>query len=815
MGQPTEGPRGNHTVTNHTALTAALLIQGRDAELRGEQRQAIAFYEQVISATPNEPVAWTRLGILHSTAGAAERALAAFEVAASLIPQSAAAAYNFGRALTVVQRPIDAIPQFKRALALRPLYPEAYLALLAALPETTPAAEHLELCERAERDGCQHAHLSQHYGLKLQAIGRHQEAMEQFTRAKASDPTLISAEFARGNSLHALGQHAEAIAVFDTILSTHHDYHDVRVNRGISEAALGRVHDALNTYTAVLNVAPDHAIAHRASGFSLLALRQFEEAIQHLQKAIELSPEDTDAWEALGDAYAATNFNLNAQECFRFLSELLDKKQAPSDLRIRALNRQLDQAITVADFSASRQCCARLEALERDSPYVLGRHVLATLFQADWAVFSEQRPRLLDAASTQKPTCSPFTLLAVADDPMLQKNYASHYISWGFPEATRVPAPATRHAPTRLRVGYVSPDFRDHPVGQLVAPLFENHDRERFHISAFSLWSSTSAPAEESATTQRLRAGCDHFVDLSRLDDASAAALIREHHIDILVDLAGHTSGARTGIFSLRPAPIQVNYLGYPGTLGASFYDYLIGDPHVTPTSHAAYYAEEIICLPRSYLPPGDRRSPPSAPESRECYGLPKDALVLGAFHTTYKIMPDLFHLWLRLLVAWPHAVLWLNPYDQIARTAMIEEAGKVGVAASRLVFAERVPNLAAHLSRLQAADLLLDTFPYGSHSAAIDALWAGTPILTCCGDSFASRVCAGLLIECGLPELVATSLSDYERIAHTLLANPLQLSALKSRLAQQRGNPLFDAKEHVASLEAAYEQMWAKKKQA
>jgi predicted O-linked N-acetylglucosamine transferase (SPINDLY family) len=795
-------------MSNDTELAAAWLAKGRLAERSGDTLSAITMYERAVAVQPQDATAWTRLGVLQSATGATGRALAAFEVAALLIPESAAAAYNLGRALTAEDRVADAVTQFRRALSLRPIYPEAYLSLFATLPREEPTETHLELCRRALLFGCRHAFIHQHYGEKLHEAELYEEAIDQFALAKKMDPSLVATDFGRGNALHALGRYTDAIDVFENILAAQPHFYDARVNRGIAEAALGRNEEALANYQMVISEDPNHAAAHRAIGIVSITLRHHEMAIVHLRRALELNPQDTDACAALGEAYAAENLVIDALQCFRHLKNLLDQKNASRDTLIHALNRELDQLITLSNYLDAQECCAQLEHLDREIPFVLGRHALVTLYLANWRKFLQQRVALIEAARVPKRVCAPFTLLMVTDDPGLQKHYAEHYMEWGFGDATPVSPPRNQTFPRKIRIGYVSPDFRDHPVGHLVAPLFESHNRERFEVIGFSVWVSNIGQPE-SSITRRIRSACDDFVELGRLDDVAAAKLIRDHQIDILVDLAGHTSNARTGIFSLRPAPVQVNYLGYPGTMGGSFYDYIIGDQQVTPHAHSIYYTEQIVQLAGSYLPPGDRTTALLAPSSRESHGLPRDAIVLGAFHTTHKIMPEVFEIWLRLLVKTPRAVLWLKEVDVSARAAMIREADQAGIEASRLVFADGFLDSASHLARLQAADLLLDTFPYGSHSAAMDALWAGVPILTCQGDSFASRVCAGLLTECGLTELVATSLAQYERIADTLISNPTQLSALRSRLEQNRSHPIFDAKQHAAELETAYAKIW------
>lgn len=354
----------------------------------------------------------------------------------------------------------------------------------------------------------------------------------------------------------------------------------------------------------------------------------------------------------------------------------------------------------------------------------------------------------------------------------------------------------------RIRLGYLSCDFHQHATALLMVEMLESHSRHRFELHAYSYGRD-----DGSAMHQRLKHRFEHFTDISALDDVQAARAIHRDEIDILIDLKGYTAGTRTMLLTYRPAPIQVSYLGYPGTLGGGFCDYLISDRFITPSEHAGDYSEALACMPHSYQPHGRHVSETEIP-SRTMAGLPDEGLVMCCFNQAYKFTPQVFAIWCHLLALIPDSVLWLLSDDQ-AEGNLRREALQRGIAPHRLVFAPQLPQ-APHLARLSLADLVLDTSPYNAHTTASDALWAGVPVLTCAGDTFASRVAGSLLHAVGLPELVTSSLQDYAQLAIELLMDPPRLIELRQRLVGLRAlAPLFDVETYTRHLEALYIEMW------
>jgi predicted O-linked N-acetylglucosamine transferase (SPINDLY family) len=406
----------------------------------------------------------------------------------------------------------------------------------------------------------------------------------------------------------------------------------------------------------------------------------------------------------------------------------------------------------------------------------------------------------------------PFTFVGISDSPADQLACARVWVQQQIPPLARqagarlegrTAAGGTQSATARTRIAYLSPDLRDHPVGRLVAPLFESHDRSGFEITAVQF-----GPRVQDVVRARIERAVDQVLDVSDLSDRDAAAAIRASGAAVAVDLAGYTRHARTGILAHRAAPVQVSWLGYPGTLGADFIDYLIADASVLPDEHRSFYTESIVRLPHSVL--AAERHAIAPPPTRAACALPRDAFVFCNVGSCYKLAPQIFEIWMRMLLKAPQAVLWLSEPAADAVASLKAAASSCGVAPERLVFAPRLPATGQYLARLQLADLFLDTLPYGSHSTAADALWAGVPLLTCEGATFAGRLGASLLRNVALPELITTSLAQYESLGVALAADPVRLKLLRQRLGlNRRTAPLFDPGRLARDLERAYRLMW------
>ena len=427
--------------------------------------------------------------------------------------------------------------------------------------------------------------------------------------------------------------------------------------------------------------------------------------------------------------------------------------------------------------------------------------LLSKLRICDWTNLAEATGELLAMVRAEKPLSLPYAIVAIPSSPAEQLQCARRYVRAqpAYPPLWQGEA----YAHGRLRVAYLSADFNEHPTAYLTAGLFEQHDRSRFEITALSFGQNDNSPPR-----RRLEAAFEHFIDVGSNSDQEIAALMRRSEIDIAVDLMGFTKDNRLGVLARRAAPIQVNYLGYPGTMGAPYMDYILADATVIPEHHDAFYAERVVRLPGTYQINDNRRAVSQrAPTRGEC-GLPQNAFVFCCFNNPQKIMPEMFDIWMRLLRATEGSVLWLITGNAKAAPNLRLEAEKRGVAPERLIFAPKA-SVADHLARHRLADLCLDTLPYNAHTTASDALWAGLPVLTCLGETFAGRVAASLLKAIGLDALITRTLAEYEALALRLAREPAYLATLKDRLISNRdGSLLFDTQSATRHIESAYQTM-------
>jgi len=553
------------------------------------------------------------------------------------------------------------------------------------------------------------------------------------------------------------------LTAFRNAISLRKDYVEAINNAGIVLQELGRTDDALAGYRLILSVRPDDAEAHNNLGAALLGQGEPQAALSELQQALAQRPDYPEAYYNLGNAW-----------------------------------RELGK---IEGALAAYQTALRLRP---DFADALSQLVYHRRHACDWHDFEADQGRLLGMVRGGAARVPPFYLLATPASAADQLACARRWVEPLLPQPDELFRHDVGREHDRIRLGYLSADFHQHATAQLATELFERHDRARFEVIAYSY-----GPDDGSPLRRRLAQAFDRFVDIRALPHRAAAARINADEIDILIDLKGFTQYARPRIAAYRPAPVQVSYLGYPATMGAPFIDYLIVDPFVVPESEQPHFSERLVHLPGCYQVNGrNREIAASVPSRRDC-GLPAHGLVLCSFNNSYKITPEVFAIWLRLLAAAPGSVLWLLASNDLVDRNLRREAAQRGVDPARLVFAPRLP-LAEHLARHRHADLFLDTFPCNAHTTASDALWAGLPLLTCVGPTFAGRVAGSLLAAVGLPELITPSLGEYERTAAALARDPPRLRELREALQRQREtSPLFDASRFAARLDAAYARMW------
>ncbi|UKJ75780.1 tetratricopeptide repeat protein [Azospirillum brasilense] len=611
-------------------------------------------------------------------------------------------------------------------------------------------------------------------------------------------PEEAVARSAYGEALRRQGRAVEAEAHHRAALSWLPDFGGNHFNLGLTLQVLGRTAEAADAYGEAARLMPRFAPAPCNQGVLLRALGHREAAETALRRAVSLDPALVPGWLNLGTVVQERGQPEAAAHCYRNALALRpDLAEAHANLGL-----VVKEAGHLADSLPSFERALALGL--PDAGGVLAQLVQQMRHLCRWnglAERSAQLAALVGGGATRQ--VHPWIFLGEGASPAAELACARRYAEWRAQGIAAMPLRRDSGARGRLRVGYLSADFHEHATAALIAELIERHDRERVEIVGCSYGPDDGGPMR-----RRLIAAFDRFVDLAACSHADAAARIRADGVDILVDLKGYTQHARPEIAAHRPAPVQAQWLGYPGTMGAGFIDYVIGDPVVTPFDHQPFYAERIAQLPVCYQP-NDRRRPIGPTPSRAACGLPERGMVFCCFNAAYKITPALFGLWCRLLRAVPDSVLWLLDSHPEASANLRREAAHRGVAADRLVFAPRRPP-AEHLARYRLADLFLDTKPVGAHTTASDALWAGLPVLTMAGEGFASRVGTSLLRAVGLPELATRSLADYEAAAVRLASEPDDIARLKARLTAQRERaPLFDTDRLARALERAYATMW------
>jgi len=628
--------------------------------------------------------------------------------------------------------------------------------------------------------------------------GRRLDAAERLYREiLAEDPRHFDALHLLGLVQYETGRLGAAVESIRAAIAVRPGFAPAFVNLGLALQKIGSFDEALESYDRALALRPDHAEAHYNRGNALLDLKRLEDAVASFDRALSLEPGRVQALYNRGIALLEMERPGDAVESFdRALAQKPDYAQALYNraVALQHLRRQEDVASSFA----------RLLELAPDFPFAPGMLLHARMHCCDWSQFEPAVDAINRGVRARKKVAEPFGYLGMAESAADLRICAEVFAAERSPAA---PVPMWNgevYGNARIRIGYVSGELRHQATSILIGELFELHDRSRFELIAID-----GGPDDRSDLRGRIERAFGEIVDITRLGDREAAAAIRDRKIDLLINLNGYFGRERQRVFSYRPSPVQVNYLGYPGTLGAPYIDYILADHRVIPPGHDAFYTEKVVRLPDSYQVNDRKRTIAERTPTRAELGLPDAGFVYCCFNNSYKITPRVFDVWMRLLSAVPGSVLWLLEGNAAAVRNLRREGQRRGVAPERLVFAPRM-DLPEHLARHRQADLFLDTLPCNAHTTASDALWAGLPLLTCPGGTFAGRVAASLLDAAGLPELVTDSLDGYEARALELATAPAELAGLRARLARDRSTcPLFDTERFRRHIEAAYVTMW------
>jgi len=793
LSNPVLQPNGAGHNQNPINDLIGLYTQGR---LEEALTQGVALARQYQHA----PLIANLLGAIYTGLGREDEAVASYHRALTLKPDYVEAHYNLGVALDKFGRHAEAVTSYGRALALKPDYAEAHYNLGVALDNHGKHEEAVASYHRALelKPGYVQAH--NNLGSALKTLGRYEEAVASYRRALELKPDDAGLYYNLGVALDELDKHMDALACYQRALEINPDSPATLNNLGVTLNDLGRPAEAIACYKKALALTPGDAELYYNLGVSFMALGKPADAVACYQRALEISPDSPVTLNNLGIALDDLDESAEAAACYhRALTLKPDYAEAHHGLGnvLFHLGKHEEAAISFH------------RAFSLDENHILARgawlHQLAQI--CDWDQLGNTIKRDLNSLEfgpTPKEVASPFSLLALVDDPGFHRRVSEAFAFAKYkPRPLLGPLPKRPHK-ERIRIGYFSNDFHNHPVMYLMAELFEKHDRAKFEVHAFSF-----GPDKKDEMRSRLQNNIEVFHDVRLKGDAEIASMSRSLGIDIAVDLTGYTGGTRAGIFSYRAAPIQVNYLGYPGTMGAPYMDYIIADKILIPPANQEFYSEKVAYLPDCFMVNDSTREISGTAMSRADFGLPEGAFVFCCFNNSYKITPDVFDIWMRLLDKIEGSVLWLSRANESAEKNLRNEAQRRGISGDRLIFAERMTLLSEHLARQRLADLFIDTFNYNAHTTASDALWAGLPVLTKLGKGFASRVAGSLLTAVGLPELITTTVDDYERRALELATQPQQLAEIRVRLARNLNTaPLFDTALFAKHIESAYTHM-------
>jgi protein O-GlcNAc transferase len=641
----------------------------------------------------------------------------------------------------------SAIEKFRRGVELRPDILDVHYNLAVALSMAGNYGEAAQNYERVLKIAPRHSNARNNYAACLLSKGQFSDALQQYDELIAFNPGLADAYLNRGMTLQNLKRFAEALSDYDKAISLKPIFPEAYVNRGNVLGALDRPDDALASYDKAIALKSDFADAFNNAGNIQFNRRSYEQALAAFTRSLSLRPND----------FEARSMRLAAK------MHLCDWNGLETDL---------------AQF-------------------------LATIGRRKSSPIAKTMPGSSGGTPWLAKAASPSAVARLTDDPAV---ILASAIDW-LGENAGHPTPFTHVRPSRtgkIRLGYLSQDLRQHVTGLNWVELFEKHDRSRFELFGFSL-----APDDGSAAHKRIASAFDHFQDLSAVADEAAARHIHDLEIDVLVEMVPHSLGSRPAILARRPAPIQINGWSMGYSAGAAFFDYIVADKWMLPLEQQPFFLEKIVHLPHTCFAHDSTQAISVRTPTRSEAGLPEQGFVFCCFNASYKIFPQFFQAWMGLLREVAGSVLWLARHNNIAVANLQAEASKAGIDPARLIFAERLPAMADHLARHRLADLFLDTLPYNAQVTAMDALWAGLPVLTCAGRSYAGRIAASQLHGIEVPELIADDLAAYERLALALARDPQRLSQIKAKVAANRvTTPLFDTERLCRELEVAYERM-------
>lgn len=726
----------------------------------GSPQEAIPIYLEMLLADNSNPYLLFLAGSAFGQIGHHTEGITYLQKSAQLVPNPISL-NNLALSLLALGRHTEAINSLKLAIKLDPNYSEGFCNLGIAQRNAGLPTDSIHSFEKSIRLAPNNRQAFIEKGISLSVLGDYSQSLECLKVACKLDPAFPDTYKLIGDALIRMDKIVDSLPYYDKAIQIKPTFVEAYSSRGGAQKKLDKFGEALTDYNIAIELKPDYAEAYCNRGNTLKELYRLDEALADYNKAIELKPDYAEAYSNRGNT-------------------------------LKQLNRLNE---TLADYKTALQ-------FKSDIKYLLGTTFHIKMHLCDWIDFEGNLNELVRNVSKFASSSPPFALQGLIDSADLQNKCAQTYIRDKYPLRSN-PLPKTPRTDNhKIKIGYFSSDFGNHPVTHLLAGLFEVHDKGKFEIYAFSL-----QERELDEWRNRVINGVDHFIDVSKKSDSEIATLSRSLQIDIAVDLNGHTTNARTGIFSYRTATVQTSYIGFLGTMGENYYDYLIADAILIPEESRDFYAEKIAYLP-SYQCNDNKFEVSDRIYNRNEFDLPEEAFIFCSFNNNWKITPSVFDSWMKILDRVPHSVLWIYVDNATAESNLRKEAKNRGIDPIRLVFASKIP-LAEHLSRLRLADIFLDTFPYNAGATASNALRVGLPLITMTGESFPSRYGASILNAIGMTELIAETTDEFEFLAIDLATHPERLAKIKDKLANNlKTTSLFDTVRFTKSLESAFMEM-------
>lgn len=769
-----------------------------DLHQKGQIDNAIQIYSKILEINPYHSDAAHNLGIIYAQGRRFEEAVKYFKIASINNPQNSIFLCNLATALNDLGKTDEAVEAFEKAKQLNPESAEVYYNLGNAYQKLNAHEKSIECYQRTIEINPNWFEAYLNCGNSLDALGRPEEALSYYEKILTINPYYAAAHVNKGNVLMKLNRSEEAVKSYN--IANQLGVNNVESYLISAEAMLrrGEYKKAIELCNNGVRINPYDPRFYFHLGMNYFNIRDLNKAVEGFKKALSLKENYADAYNGLGLCFAKALHFKDAQESFA------NALRCDPNLFIARIN-SADSYYADGDIVSALEQFKKLEF--ENQPLGLMQFFKQRL--ADWTDYDKDydtfinsldRPRFFGAME------DPWHIQRITDSPEISKKVALNFNKQTAPDFLKTEF-NNRPKNPKIKVGFYSADFREHAVTHLTLELFSLIDRNKFEVYAFGFGRQYAASPE---LRQRIEKAFDRYFDINQINDHDAVKLARELNLDIAVDLSGITSEARPGLFANRAAPIQINYLGFTSTLGTNYHDYIIADPVVIPDESREFYTEKVVHLP-CVMPYDTTRDLSSVQITRAEQGLPEKGFIFCSYNQHFKITPSTYDTWMRILKSVPDSYLWMSqPYEPQAMPNLKKEAANRGVDPSRIIFADRIKDTNRHLARIALADLFLDTFPYNAHTSAIDTLWAGVPIVTTMGRSFASRLAGSLLKATGLDDLVTTNFADYEKLAIDLALHPDKLKHYRNLLKKNRTTSLlFNMKLYAKNFEKALEKMY------